>query len=116
VSRQDRFFKQRCQNIHGSDLESKQAKILSESSQSLLVGTVLVASVTFGAAFAMPGGYRQDDHPYGGTPTLARSGWFNAFMVADTIAFLCSSLATAGFMHSGNSKVDLATREVSLFA
>ncbi|CAN6165562.1 unnamed protein product [Urochloa humidicola] len=71
VSRQD-DCKENCDNIQGviSDNETKQAKMLKESSQSLLVGSVLVATVTFGAAFAMPGGYRQDDHPNGGTPTL----------------------------------------------
>ena len=40
---------------------------MKESTQYLLVGSVLVATATFGAAFAMPGGFRQDDHPYGGT-------------------------------------------------
>ena len=36
--------------------EAKQAKVLKESTQTPVVGLVLVATATFGAPFAMPGG------------------------------------------------------------
>ena len=132
VSRWDHYFN-KYENVRGGvveeaeleavvlkdQFEAKQAKVLTESTQSLLVGSVLVATATFGAAFAMPGGYRQDDHPNGGTPTLARSDAFAGFMLADATAFIFSTLATAGFMYAGNSKVDLPKREayfsVSIF-
>ncbi|XBH81806.1 hypothetical protein VPH35_107305 [Triticum aestivum] len=52
---------------------------LKDATQSLCIGSVLIATVTFGAAFAMPGGYRADDHTNGGTPTLAGRYGFDAF-------------------------------------
>jgi len=57
VSRRD-HFKDKCENIHGvkADREAKQAKVLKESTQTPVVGLVLVATATFGAPFAMPGG------------------------------------------------------------
>ena len=108
VSRWDHYFN-KYENVRGGvveeaeleavvlkdQFEAKQAKVLTESTQSLLVGSVLVATATFGAAFAMPGGYRQDDHPNGGTPTLARSDAFAGFMLADATAFIFSTLAIA---------------------
>ncbi|XP_037451122.1 ankyrin repeat-containing protein At5g02620-like [Triticum dicoccoides] len=42
-----------------------------EGTQALCIGSVLIATVTFGATFAMPGGYRDGDHTNAGTPTLA---------------------------------------------
>ncbi|XP_022680042.1 ankyrin repeat-containing protein At5g02620 [Setaria italica] len=75
---------------------------------------VLIATVAFGATFALPGGYKADDHTNGGTPTLAGRYAFDAFIMANTIAFICSSIATVGFMFSGTSMVDLKTRKVYL--
>ncbi|KAF7087289.1 hypothetical protein CFC21_090489 [Triticum aestivum] len=59
-------------------VQKKQGEIdemekVKDATQSLCIGSVLIATVTFGAAFAMPGGYRADDHTNGGTPTLAGS-------------------------------------------
>uniref|UniRef100_A0A8R7UWA8 PGG domain-containing protein n=1 Tax=Triticum urartu TaxID=4572 RepID=A0A8R7UWA8_TRIUA len=73
-----------------------------DAPQSLCIGSVLIATVTFGAAFAMPGGYRADDHTNGGTPTLAGRYGFDAFTLANGLAFTCSTMATISLMSSGS--------------
>lgn len=83
---------------------------MKESTQTLGIGSVLIVTMTFGAMFALPGGYRADDHPYGGTPTFSGRYAFHAFMMANTLAFICSSIATIGLMYSGSSMVNLRTR------
>lgn len=65
--------------------------------------------MTFAAAFTLPGGYRADDHANGGTPTLAGSYSFNAFITANTLAFSCSLLATVSLLYSG-----MPSREISI--
>ena len=51
---------------------SKETEVLKESTGALCIGSVLIATVTFGATFAVPGGYIADDHSNGGSPILAR--------------------------------------------
>jgi hypothetical protein len=85
---------------------------MTSSTQTLGIGSVLVATVTFGASFALPGGNRADNHPNGGSPTLAGRWYFDAFMVANTLAFICSSMATIGLMYSGMAMVSLPFRRV----
>jgi hypothetical protein len=84
--------------------------MIKDSTQTLSIGSVLIATVAFGATFAVPGGYRADDHPNGGTPTLAGRYAFDAFIMATTLAFVCASVATTGLMFSGMAMVDLAVR------
>ncbi|XP_022722616.1 ankyrin repeat-containing protein NPR4-like [Durio zibethinus] len=55
----------------------------------LLVAT-LVATVTFAAAFTVPGGYKSDEQ---GDATLSRDPAFKAFIITDTLAFVSSLLA-----------------------
>jgi hypothetical protein len=52
--------------------ESKEMEVVKDSMAALCIGSVLIATVTFGVTFAVPGGYRADDHNNGGTPILAR--------------------------------------------
>lgn len=92
---------------------AKQSEMMKDSTQTMGIGSVLIATVTFGATFALPGGYRADDHPYGGTPTLAGRYAFDAFMMANALAFICSSIATIALMYSGSSVVNLSTRQVN---
>lgn len=51
---------------------------------------ILIATITFAAAFTLPGGYSSDD----GHPIIARKLAFQAFLISDTLA-MCSSLAVA---------------------
>ena len=85
--------------------------MLKDSTQSQSIGPVLIASVTFGAMFALPGGYRADTSKKGGTPTLAGTLPFHAFMIANTIAFICSTIATLASMYAGSARLSLVRRK-----
>ncbi|XP_044954090.1 alpha-latroinsectotoxin-Lt1a-like [Hordeum vulgare subsp. vulgare] len=87
-----------------------EAEKVRDSSQMLGLGSVLIATVTFGATFAVPGGFVADDHTNKGTPTLAGRYAFDAFMMANALAFICSSIATIGLVYSGISMVNLRIR------
>ncbi|KAK1630236.1 hypothetical protein QYE76_004551 [Lolium multiflorum] len=89
----------------------RESAIIKDSTQTLGIGSVLIATVAFSATFALPGGYRADDHPNGGTPTLAGRYAFDAFIMATTLAFVCASAATTSLVVSGMTVVDLAIRE-----
>ncbi|KAL6600403.1 hypothetical protein ACP70R_045203 [Stipagrostis hirtigluma subsp. patula] len=54
---------------------------------------ILIATITFAAAFTLPGGYSTDTADKG-HPILARELAFQAFVITDTMA-MCSSLAVA---------------------
>lgn len=83
---------------------------MTNSAQTLGIGSVLITTVTFAAAFTLPGGYVADDHARRGTPTLAGSYAFDAFVMSITLAFACSLLATFSLMYSGVPLVDLPVR------
>ncbi|XP_072951007.1 protein ACCELERATED CELL DEATH 6-like [Typha angustifolia] len=74
-------------------------------SQSLAIATILIATVTFAAAFTLPGGYRDN-----GTPTLARRYAFRAFVIADTLAFIFSIIATFWITFGGTLAVQPSFR------
>ena len=54
---------------------------------------ILIATITFAAAFTLPGGYSTDAGNEG-LPIMARKFAFKAFLISDTLA-LCSSLVVA---------------------
>jgi hypothetical protein len=54
---------------------------------------ILMATITFAAAFTLPGGY-SDDTGSEGLPIMARKIAFQAFLIFDTLA-MCSSFAVA---------------------
>lgn len=101
----------RCKEHEDEDKELEKVK---DATQTFLVASVLIATVAFGATFAVPGGYRADDHTNGGTPTLAGRYIFDAFMMATTLAFICSSIATIGFIYAGAPMINLDTRKANL--
>ncbi|KAJ1685368.1 hypothetical protein LUZ63_016758 [Rhynchospora breviuscula] len=51
---------------------------------------ILIATITFAAAFTLPGGYNNDS----GLPIMARKVAFKIFLISDTLA-MCSSLVVA---------------------
>ncbi|XP_078154298.1 uncharacterized protein LOC144549436 [Carex rostrata] len=55
-----------------------------EITQVLELGSVLITTVTFAAAFTIPGGYNQNN----GTPVLGKKYMFRAFILANTFAFM----------------------------
>ncbi|XP_062202925.1 ankyrin repeat-containing protein NPR4-like [Phragmites australis] len=54
---------------------------------------MLIATITFAAAFTLPGGYSNDAGSEG-LPVMAKKLAFQAFLISDTLA-MCSSLAVA---------------------
>ncbi|XP_006660547.3 protein ACCELERATED CELL DEATH 6-like [Oryza brachyantha] len=94
------------QRQHSSTLdEEAEAKKLSESTQTIGIGSVLIATVAFAAAFAPPGDYGDD-----GAPNLAKHYAFGVFIIADTLAFICAGLSIISLMYAGVAAVDLHTR------
>ncbi|CAO2150953.1 unnamed protein product [Urochloa humidicola] len=98
-------------------LESKQ---LARKAQLMSVVTVLIATVTFAAAFTLPGGYRADDKrgstrkqlAAAGTAVLARTIYFDSFILADGSAFACSIMATSILAYVGASYLDIHRRNL----
>ncbi|VAH98158.1 unnamed protein product [Triticum turgidum subsp. durum] len=115
TSREDHFEEKYGRN-HRLKPEEKniESDSMKDATQTLSIGSVLIATVTFGATFALPGGYKADDRPNGGSPTLAGTYAFDAFMMANTLAFICSSMATVGFMFSGTPMVNRRSRKFHL--
>ncbi|KAL7258406.1 hypothetical protein ACSBR1_004520 [Camellia fascicularis] len=63
---------------------------LKEAGANHLIVATLIATVTFTAAFTMPGGYNGNDGPNQGMAVLSRAYFFKFFMVADTMAMSLS--------------------------
>jgi hypothetical protein len=95
--------------------ESKlKMEVLKDSTGTLCIGSILIATVTFGETFAVPGGYIADDHSNGGSPILARRYAFDAFIASNTLAFIFSAVATIGLMLSGSPLFDPRSRIMHL--
>ncbi|KAM0836496.1 hypothetical protein ACQ4PT_062306 [Festuca glaucescens] len=92
--------------------QETESERLKDATQRYIVASVLIANMAFGATFGIPGGYKAD----GGTPTLAGGYFFDAFIVATALAFICSLLATTGFMLAGIPMVGLRTRKLYIIS
>ncbi|CAL4979703.1 unnamed protein product [Urochloa decumbens] len=112
--------------------EEKMSEDLAKIAQSMIVVSVLIATVTFASAFTLPGGLVSADNNSGahevfknntcapecfkknssapGTPILAGSYMFSAFIFADALAFIWSCLATFSLVFAGMSAMDLSAR------
>lgn len=79
---------------HVTSESRKDARSLTQTytSNTSLVA-ILMATITFAAAFTLPGGYSNDAGSEG-LPVMARNFAFLAFLISDTLA-MCSSLAVA---------------------
>nr|CAD1831059.1 unnamed protein product [Ananas comosus var. bracteatus] len=97
------------ENNNQPDQEEKQ-KAYERAAKNLTIASVLIATVTFAAAFTMPGGYKADDHPNGGTPTLAGKYAFNAFIISDSLAFVCSIMVTFLLTYVSSFRADPSVR------
>ena len=109
--RRDRFLDQHVPKLN----EAEESAKITSFAQIVGVGSVLVATATFAAAFAMPGGPDSNDKtipPNGkaGTPTLAGLYAFHAFIISNTLAFICSTLATFSLVYIGVATVDIEKR------
>ncbi|KAF0906678.1 hypothetical protein E2562_012252 [Oryza meyeriana var. granulata] len=92
--------------------EEKISENLTSAAQVLALFSILITTVTFASAFTLPGGYRSagDGGGAAGTPVLAGSYAFDAFILADALAFLCSFLATSVLLYAGVPAYPLETR------
>lgn len=61
-----------------------------ETKQRHSVVATLIATITFAAAFALPGGYWGKEGPIPGTPILRRNPAFQIFVISDAIAMILS--------------------------
>ncbi|XP_034677667.1 protein ACCELERATED CELL DEATH 6-like [Vitis riparia] len=73
-------------------IESIRDKRRKEMAGTLIVMATLVATVTFTAAFTLPGGI-QSEGPHQGMAVLTRKAAFKAFIVTDTVAMTTSMTA-----------------------
>ena len=81
--------KQKVTNLIRKDIKSL-TKTYTENTSLV---AILLATITFAAAFTLPGGYSADAGAEG-LPIMARKAAFQAFLISDTLA-MCSSLAVA---------------------
>lgn len=88
--------------------EAKESEKMTLSSEILALGSVLMATVAFGSSFTLPGGYKSD-----GTPALSGKYAFDAFVVANSLAFGCAGLATVHLMFSGAPINDIPLRRLN---
>ncbi|KAL6606407.1 hypothetical protein ACP70R_042060 [Stipagrostis hirtigluma subsp. patula] len=89
---------------------SKVSKHLTTAAQVMGIVSVLVATVTFASAFTLPGGYYQSGSNNAGAALLAGSYAFDAFILSDTLAFICSCIATFSLIFAGVPAMDISIR------
>lgn len=61
-----------------------------EALGTIVIVASLIATITFAAAFAIPGGYDGNQGQDQGMAVLARAAAFKAFLITNTIAMVCS--------------------------
>jgi len=79
---------------NNDEKNKEKEEALSKARESHLVVAALIATVTFAAAFTLPGGYKSDK----GTAILAKKFAFIAFVISDAISLMLSIFAV--FIHS----------------
>ncbi|VAH70514.1 hypothetical protein VPH35_051799 [Triticum aestivum] len=93
--------------------EKKDSDEVTESSRALGILSVLITTVTFGAAFSVPPSIKQADNSKGDNPRLFNAWYFSVFMLANAGAFVYSSIATLCLMISSTSMVKLDIRRAA---
>ncbi|KAF8391778.1 hypothetical protein HHK36_022012 [Tetracentron sinense] len=71
------------------EIDEYLSKVTKEINSTQMIVATLIATVSFAAAFQVPGGYQSAD----GTATLAKKAAFQAFVLTDAIALSCSMTA-----------------------
>lgn len=125
--RRDRFK----ENLVPKLDKDEESKKITEFAQMVGICSVLVATATFAAVFQMPSGLRSDDNSPGkpkppanapppapppsapigiGTPIMAGKYALDGFVLANTLAFSCSTIATFSLVYCGMAAVDIEKR------
>ncbi|CAL9105463.1 unnamed protein product, partial [Musa textilis] len=112
LSHGSRFSPQRIDHIR-SKLERKQDEEINRyralANNHALIA-VLIATVTFAAAFTLPGGYKSNPGPDAGTANLSGTAAFKAFLISDTLAMASSISAAIILIYSGSLDHDVRLR------
>ncbi|KAK2647171.1 hypothetical protein Ddye_022366 [Dipteronia dyeriana] len=87
-------------------------KQLKGAKESHLIAAALIATVTFAAAFTLPGGYKNEEGKHQGTAILSRNSAFQAFIITDAIAMVFSTSAV--FIYVVMS-LDMFKKYINLF-
>ncbi|XP_021834344.1 protein ACCELERATED CELL DEATH 6-like isoform X2 [Prunus avium] len=74
--------------------EANAVQTYMQMGQTLLMVTTLITTVTFAAAFTMPGGYNNNVGPDQGEALLQSNNDFKWFIITDSIAMTCSIIAS----------------------
>ncbi|VAH29424.1 unnamed protein product [Triticum turgidum subsp. durum] len=101
--------------FHIGKASGNELKKFSNIAQNLVVGSVLVSTVTFAAVFTLPGGTISDGHPHAGAPILSHRYTFKAFVMANTLAFVGSTLSTIWLTYAGSDHVHPLLRALYMF-
>lgn len=64
---------------------------LNRMRESNMLVAILIATVTFAAAFTLPGGNIQEGEHYQGSPVLIHNAAFQAFVITDSLSFVFST-------------------------
>nr|XP_029124417.1 protein ACCELERATED CELL DEATH 6 isoform X2 [Elaeis guineensis] len=73
----------------------------------LIIVAVLIATVTFAAAFTLPGGYKGDSSSNAGSAILANRAAFKAFLVSDSLAMISSISVAIILLRTGSLDHDI---------
>jgi Domain of unknown function len=92
----DKMLRSECEKVKKFSIDIK------DKIQIIGLGSVLISTVAFAAAFTLPGGYSTDN----GTPVLGRNYVFKAFILADVLAFALAFLSTASLIFCCISRHD----------
>lgn len=73
--------------------EEKEINHMLRMSETMIVVTTLILTITFAAGFAIPGGYDSNPGKKQGQPILLQKAAFRVFIVADIVGFTCSMMS-----------------------
>ncbi|KAG6499711.1 protein ACCELERATED CELL DEATH 6-like [Zingiber officinale] len=109
ISYGSRFSPQRVDHLR-NHLQRKQDDEINRYralANNLAVIAVLIATVTFAAAFTLPGGYNSNAGPDEGMAILSSRASFKAFMISDTLAMASSITVALVLIYSGSLDHDV---------
>ncbi|KAG6499705.1 ankyrin repeat-containing protein At2g01680-like [Zingiber officinale] len=109
ISYGSRFSPQRVDHIRNHMRKSQDEEIdrYRALTNNLAIVAVLIATVTFAAAFTLPGGYRNDSGSDEGMAILSSRAAFKAFLISDTLAMASSITVALVLIYSGSLDHDV---------